>query len=87
MVVIKGILVLVWLVLWLHHGDYYSTRGLKGVSMCDECYQIGVVSLLQHLRDPSDSKVTMGVTGGGVVTPLSVSCTNTSCKDDIVLNR
>jgi hypothetical protein len=30
------------------------------------------VSLLQHLRDPSDLGITMGVTGGGVVTPLSM---------------
>jgi hypothetical protein len=30
-----------------------------------------VVSLLQHLRDVGDLGVTMGVMGGGVVTPLS----------------
>jgi hypothetical protein len=30
-----------------------------------------VVSLLEHLRDPGDLEVTMGIMGGGVVTPLS----------------
>jgi hypothetical protein len=28
------------------------------------------VSLFQHLRDPDDLEVTMGVKGGGLVTPL-----------------
>jgi hypothetical protein len=37
----------------------------------DDYYRIGVVSLLQHLRDPGDLVVTMEVTSGGVVTPLS----------------
>jgi hypothetical protein len=32
----------------------------------------GVVSLLQHLRDPNDLGNTMGVKGGGVVILLSV---------------
>jgi hypothetical protein len=32
----------------------------------------GVVSLLQHLRDLDDLGVTMGVTGGGVVTLLNI---------------
>jgi hypothetical protein len=36
--------------------------------MCNECYQMGVVPLLQHLRDPCDLGVTMG---GRVVAPLS----------------
>lgn len=30
-----------------------------------------VVSLFQHLKDLGDLGVTMGITGGGVVTPLS----------------
>jgi hypothetical protein len=32
---------------------------------------MGVVSLLQYLRDPGDLGATMGVTGGGVVILLS----------------
>jgi hypothetical protein len=34
-------------------------------------YQLGVVSSLQYLRDPSDLGFTMGVTVGGMVTVLS----------------
>jgi hypothetical protein len=40
----------------------------------------GVVSLLQHLKDPSDLGVTMGVKGGGVVTPLSAV---RSCRKEV----
>jgi hypothetical protein len=40
--------------------------------MCDECYQLWAVSLLQHLRDSADLEVTMEVTSGVVVTVLSV---------------
>jgi hypothetical protein len=40
--------------------------------MCDDYYRLGVVSQLQHLRDPGDLGVTMEVIGGGVVTPLGV---------------
>jgi hypothetical protein len=29
-------------------------RRLQCVPMCDECYWMEVVSLLQHLRDPGD---------------------------------
>jgi hypothetical protein len=40
--------------------------------MCDKCYQLEVVSILQNLRHLGDLRITMiGITGGGVVIPLS----------------
>jgi hypothetical protein len=32
---------------------------------------MGVVFLFQHLRDPGDFGITMGITDGGMLTPLS----------------
>jgi hypothetical protein len=51
--------------------DSMIPKGLKCVPMYDECYPMEVVFLLQHLKHPGDLGVTMGVTIGGVVIPLS----------------
>lgn len=34
------------------------------------CYQLEVMSLLQHLKDFGALGITIGITGGGVVAPL-----------------
>ena len=71
---------MVLLVMGLHHRDSYTLVGRLGwpVHKGLECVPIiwcvtivGVVSLLRHHGDSDDLRFITGVTGGGVVTPLS----------------
>lgn len=68
------------LVLGLHHRDSHTIvgrlgwpvhNGLEYVPIMWRVTNVGVVSLPRHQSDPVDLGVTMRVTGGRVVTPLS----------------
>jgi hypothetical protein len=50
----------------------FSFRTCKtSTQFCSSLYLFDVVSSLQHLSDLGDLVVAMGITGGGIVIPLS----------------